>query len=92
MTPVPQPAPTNPLAIVALVAAFVVPPAGIVCGHIALGRIRASGEQGRELALAGTVVGYVLTAAIVLFLIAWIGVFVSILGVVLGITAQLPRS
>lgn len=54
--------PPGGLAIVALVAAFVVPLAGIVIGHIALGRIARTGEGGHGLALAGTILGYVFTA------------------------------
>lgn len=50
---------TNGLAIIALIAAFVVPLAGIICGHIALGQIKDSGGSGRRLALWGTVLGYV---------------------------------
>jgi Domain of unknown function (DUF4190) len=53
---------TNVLAIVALVAAFVVPLAGIICGHIALSQIKRTGERGHGLALAGTVLGYAFVA------------------------------
>jgi len=53
---------TNVLAIVALVAAFVVPLVGIICGHIALSQIKRTGERGHGLALAGTVLGYVFVA------------------------------
>ena len=68
--------PTNTMAILALVLSFVVPVAGIICGHLALGQIRRTGEPGRELALAGLIVGYVTTALIVLMVIAWIVVAV----------------
>ncbi|MEQ1737918.1 MAG: DUF4190 domain-containing protein [Rhodoglobus sp.] len=61
--------PTNVLAIIALVAAFVFPLAGIVIGHIALGQIKKTGESGHGLAMAGTVLGYV-------FSVIWILVFV----------------
>lgn len=56
------PAGTNPLAIVALVAAFLFPLAAIVCGHISLGQIRRSGQNGRGLAKTGLVLGYVFLA------------------------------
>jgi hypothetical protein len=62
-------APTNVLAIVALVSAFFIPVAGIVCGHLALGQIKRTGENGRGLALAGLIIGYVLTALIVLMIV-----------------------
>jgi len=67
--PVPQPAPTpyssapmgpktNTLAIVSLVLAFFVSLGAIICGHIALGQIKKTGESGRGLAIAGLVLGY----------------------------------
>ena len=58
--------PINTLSIVALVLAFVVPLGGIICGHLALGQIRRTGERGHGLALAGTVIGWVLTVFLVL--------------------------
>jgi len=68
--------PTNTLAIVALVLGFVVPLGGIICGHLALGQIKRTGEGGRGLALAGLILGYVFTAIIVLYII---GVIVFVL-------------
>lgn len=62
-------APTNALAVTALVAAFFVPIAAIVLGHLALGQIARTGEQGRGLAIAALVLGYgviVLLGALVL--------------------------
>lgn len=63
---------TNTLAIVALILGFVVPLGGIICGHIALGQIRRTGEDGHGLALAGTILGYVFTGLTVLVVIAYI--------------------
>ncbi len=63
---------TNPLAIVALIAAFVVPLAGIICGHIALSQIKRTGERGHGLALAGTILGYVF---VLLGVLMFIGIF-----------------
>jgi hypothetical protein len=58
----PAAARTNTLAIVSLVSALVLPGLGslaaIVLGHVALGQIRTSGEQGRGMALAGLILGY----------------------------------
>lgn len=54
---------TNSLAIVALVLGLVFPLAAIPVGHISLGQIGRTGEQGRGLAIAGLVLGY-LTLAI----------------------------
>lgn len=61
--------PTNTLAILALVLAFVISPGGIICGHIALNQIKRTGEGGRGLALAGLIIGYVFTGFWVLYLI-----------------------
>lgn len=66
---------TNVLAIVALIAAFVIPLAAIICGHIALNQIKKTGENGRGLALAGTVLGYVFTVLGLLFVIAYFAFF-----------------
>lgn len=60
---------TNVLSIIALVAAFVVPLAGIICGHIALGQIKRTGEKGHGLALAGTVLGYIFTIGYILLIV-----------------------
>lgn len=70
-----QPAPTgstNTLAIVALVGSFFIGLVGIICGHIALKQIKRTGESGRGLALAGTIIGYVTTAIAVIGVIFWI--------------------
>ena len=45
-------------------------PAGAVMGHLALGRIKQTGEQGRGLALAGIIGGWVLTGLYILIAIA----------------------
>jgi hypothetical protein len=79
--PYPAAAPrTNVLAIVAIVAGFLAPVAGIVTGHLALRQIARSGEEGRSLAITGLVAGYALTAFTVLFMIVWFGMFFSMLG------------
>lgn len=62
----------------------------IVCGHLALGQIRRTGEQGHGLALAGTVLGWVFSGLIVLMVLVWLAVTLSILGVVLGTASGLP--
>lgn len=67
-----QPRPTNVLAVLALVFAFLFAPLGIVFGHIARSQIKRTGEQGDGLALAGLILGYIFTAIGILFFIAWI--------------------
>ena len=61
--------PTNTLAILALVLSFVVSLGGIICGHIALAQIKRTGEGGRGLAIAGLIIGYVITGFFVLYII-----------------------
>ena len=60
---------TNTMAIAALVSALVLAPLGIVFGHVALRQIKRSGDGGRGLAIAGLVIGYVVTVLLALFLI-----------------------
>jgi hypothetical protein len=68
---------TNTLAIVSLVSSLVglliIPLlgsiAGVVTGHMSLGQIKRTGEQGRGLALAGTIMGYVGLAFVLLGII-----------------------
>jgi hypothetical protein len=61
--------PTNTLAILALVFAFVFAPAGLVLGLVARKQIRETGEQGDGLALAGAIVGGIFTGIYVLMFI-----------------------
>lgn len=62
------PRPTNTMSILALIFAFVFSPLGVVFGHIGLSQIKRTGEQGRGLAIAGLVIGYLGIAVIVLYL------------------------
>lgn len=64
---------TNVLAIIALILGIVIPIGGIICGPIALGQIKRTGENGRGLALAGLIIGIVFT----LIGIIWIVVVVA---------------
>ncbi|WP_052676770.1 DUF4190 domain-containing protein [Microbacterium trichothecenolyticum] len=74
------PAKTNTLAIVSLIAsisAFVILPfigsvVGVITGHMSLNQLKTSGEQGRGMALAGTIVG-------------WVGLGLAILGTIAAI-------
>lgn len=51
--------PLNTLSLVAFIGSFFGGVIGIVCGHISLSQIKKRGERGRGLALAGTIIGYV---------------------------------
>src|SRR3712207_4223948 len=67
--------PTNTMAILALVMAFVFPPAGLILGVIARKQIRQTGEDGDGLALAGIIVGGIATALFVLIFVFAIAAF-----------------
>jgi hypothetical protein len=64
--------PTNTMAILALVFAFVFAPAGLVLGIIARKQVERTGEDGGGLALAGIIVGAIFTAIYVLLIAFWI--------------------
>lgn len=68
----PPPRQTNSMAIVALIAALAFAPLGIVFGHIALSQIRRTDEEGKPLAIAGLVIGYVFTALLVVVIVFWL--------------------
>jgi len=70
--------PTNMMAILALVLAFVFAPAGLVLGIIARRQIRQTGEQGDGLALAGIIIGAIFCAFLVLVIVLWIALFASL--------------
>ena len=75
--PYPLVRPTNALAIAALVCGIAAFATGItcipaiICGHMARGQIRRTGEQGDGLAVAGLILGYV---SIVLFIVAVVAI------------------
>ncbi|SDC55814.1 protein of unknown function [Geodermatophilus telluris] len=70
--------PTNTLAILALVFAFVASPAGLVLGILARRQIRQTGEEGDGLALAGIVIGGIGTALAVLGVVVAIVVVATV--------------
>ncbi|WP_353826768.1 DUF4190 domain-containing protein [Agromyces sp. SYSU T0242] len=65
---------TNILAIVSLVSAFFISLVAIITGHIALSQIKKTGEQGRGLAIAGLVIGYIGLVVGLIVGIVWIAV------------------
>jgi hypothetical protein len=67
--------PTNTMAILALVLAFVFAPAGLILGIVARKQIRQTGEDGDGLALAGIIVGGIVTALFVFMIVLWIIAF-----------------
>ncbi|WP_231901814.1 DUF4190 domain-containing protein [Microbacterium sp. T32] len=81
---------TNVLAIISLVASIagflwvvpvIGPIAGVITGHISLAQIKRTGENGRGMALAGTIIGWagigVALLIILFFFIVFIGVAAS---------------
>jgi hypothetical protein len=64
--------PTNLLAILSLVFSMVFAPVGLILGLIARKQIEESGEEGRGLALAGTIVGAVITGFWLLYAAFWV--------------------
>ncbi|MBK0422432.1 DUF4190 domain-containing protein [Leucobacter sp. CSA2] len=62
-------APMNTLAIISFVGAFFIGLVGVVCGHISLSQIKKTGERGRGFALAGTIIGYVQMAIVILAIV-----------------------
>jgi hypothetical protein len=69
--------PTNTMAILALVLAFVFAPAGLILGIVARKQIRQSGEDGDGLALAAVIAGGIFTAIFVLMFVFMIIAFSS---------------
>jgi hypothetical protein len=62
MTNPAQPMKTNTMAILSLIFAFFFPLLGAIFGHVASSQIKRTGEEGKGLALAGIIVGWVFTA------------------------------
>jgi uncharacterized membrane protein len=76
----PQQRPTNSMAIAALISSLLIAPLGIVFGHISLSQIKRTGEEGKGLAIAGLVIGYLATAFAVIalvFMVFFMALFTS---------------
>ncbi|WP_431277074.1 DUF4190 domain-containing protein [Leifsonia poae] len=74
----------NTMSIVAFILAFFVSIVGIILGFIALSQIKKTGEQGRGLALAAVIIGFVEIALGIIFTI----VFIALIGSA-GVTYQM---
>lgn len=88
--PGPYRRPTNTMAILSLIFAFVFSPLGIVFGVIAKRQIRDTGDEGESLATAGLVVGVVFTALFVLFIVIWVVALLSFVHGVQHINPDFP--
>lgn len=62
---------TNTLATLSVVFAFVFAPVGAILGHLGLGQIKRTGQRGRERALIGITLSYVVILAAVIGLVVW---------------------
>jgi peptidyl-prolyl cis-trans isomerase B (cyclophilin B) len=74
-TPTAAPAPSgevNTLATLSIVFALVFAPVGVVLGHLALAQISRRGERGRDRALVGLTLSYVIILFAVVALIVWL--------------------
>ena len=60
----PQSPPYNTFAVLSPIMAVLVPPAGVVLGHLALPQIRRTGERGWLAAICGLVLGYLMCVAL----------------------------
>ncbi|MBN9238807.1 MAG: hypothetical protein BGO97_03895 [Micrococcales bacterium 70-64] len=70
--------PWNVLSIISLVTSILwISLVGIITGHIALSQIKRTGEQGRGLAIAGLIIGYVGIVGAIIFAIVWIGIAIA---------------
>lgn len=73
-------APTNTMAILSLVFAFIFSPAAIVMGHVAKKQIRSTGESGEGLATAGLWLGYIFTSLYAVFCAIYIVIVIFAIG------------
>jgi len=78
--------PTNTMAIIGLVCAFLFAPAGLICGIVARRQIKQTGEQGDGLALAAIIISIL---QIVIFVIA-IGFLIASLVFVADVVSHFP--
>lgn len=88
--PPPQGPPTNTMAIISLVLAFVFAPAGLILGFIARKQIKETGEGGAGLALAGIIISIVQIVAGILALIFFIIFFVVLVDSVNNLPSPSP--
>ncbi|PZS35541.1 MAG: DUF4190 domain-containing protein [Pseudonocardiales bacterium] len=73
-----QAAPTNTMAIIALVCAFLFAPAGLICGIVARRQIKQNGEQGDGLALAAIIISILeLVVGVIAFVFVIILIFAA---------------
>ena len=62
----------NKFATLSIVFAFVFAPVGAALGHVALSQIKRSGQRGRERAIVGLTISYVIIVLAVIALVIWL--------------------
>lgn len=76
----PVAAPTNAMAVVSLVTAiFGLFPIAVITGHIAINKIKYSGEQGRTLAIIGLIFGYIGVAVFGIMILTWMAILFTVM-------------
>ena len=87
--------PTNGMAVASLVLGIIglvfcgltsIP--GVICGHVAIARIKRTGEEGHGLAVAGLVMSYI---TIIMWLLLWV-IFGGMWLALLGVAGAIPSS
>lgn len=68
----PQSGQTNTLATLSMPFGFVLPPVGVVMGHMALSQTKKTGQPGRQRALIGLTIGYVMIFVWIVVLVVWL--------------------
>ena len=68
----------NVMAIVGFILAFFISVVGVILGFVALSQIKRTGEQGRGLAIAATIIGFVeIAIGIIVFIFVAIGLGIA---------------
>ncbi|WP_297371857.1 DUF4190 domain-containing protein [Cryobacterium sp.] len=86
---------TNTMSIVSLITGFFCSIAAVITGHLALGQIRRTGENGRGLAITGLVLGYlgiVAGAVALIYAILFAASIGSIFSAIIGSTSSSSSS
>ncbi|WP_433330887.1 DUF4190 domain-containing protein [Spirillospora sp. CA-294931] len=83
----PMAPPTNGMATTSMVCGIVgillcgiASPFAVIFGHVALGQIKRTGEGGHGMAVAGLILGYIVTVIWVLILLFYVGLIAAFVG------------
>lgn len=73
---------TNTYALLAIILAFISPLPAVIFGHMGLSQIKRNGDSGRGIALAGTIIGYVVLVSWAALIFLYMSVMFLFLGFV----------